>query len=202
MNAFIAPLLSFLLIYKYWTLFGAIFTAAFILPLPTNSLLLAAGAFASQGYFSFWISLVVAVTANTLGDALGYFVAKKYGMAALKILHIKTPRYFERLEKHIVNHTGIVIFLSRFFGTTNSVVNLLAGFIGIPYWLFLMYDIIGNTVSTGSVLYIGYLFGINWQDFTGLFSSADWIILAFIVVIAILFALWYQKKRKKRRSFH
>ncbi len=200
MNSLLAPLLSFLLLYKYWALFVAIFVAAFILPLPTNSLLLAAGAFASQGYFSFWISLTTAVVANCLGDSFGYFVAKKYGMRALKIMHIKTPSYFGRLEKQIVNHTAPVVFLSRFFGTADSVVNLLAGFIGIPFWKFIIYDFIGNLVSTGAVLYAGYFFGTNWQGFSSLFSVIDWVGLAIIIAIVIGITLWYKKNKARRRK--
>ena len=79
MSNFVALLLSFLLLYKYWALFAVIFVAAVLVPLPTNSVLLAAGAFASQGYFSFWLSLAVAVGANIAGDCFDYFLARRYG---------------------------------------------------------------------------------------------------------------------------
>ena len=49
MSSILSPLLSFLLLYKYVGLLVFTFADAVILPLPGNTILLATGAFASQG---------------------------------------------------------------------------------------------------------------------------------------------------------
>lgn len=46
-------LLSYLLVYKYTILFCVITGASFGIPLPATALIMAAGAFAAQGYLSF-----------------------------------------------------------------------------------------------------------------------------------------------------
>ena len=77
----LAALLSWLLLYKYIALFAIVYSAALLLPLPVNATLLAVGAFSSQGYFNFWLSLAIAVTANTLGDLTGYAITRHWGEA-------------------------------------------------------------------------------------------------------------------------
>jgi len=56
--------------------------------------LLAAGAFASQGYFSFFLSLFVVVASNVLGDYTGYFLAHRYGRRIFELLHIRVPDFY------------------------------------------------------------------------------------------------------------
>lgn len=194
MIAFLAPVLSFLLLYKYWAVFVVMFFSALIVPLPTNTVLLAAGAFASQGYFNFPITLIVAVGSNVLGDYAGYLLARRYGHRALRMLRVKIPPSMENLDRFIGRHPGPAIFLTRFVGTADSLANLLAGFIAMPIRKFLIYDGFGNLVSTGAVLYVGYVLGTDWQDFSGLFSIAGWIFLG-VIVIAILFSImWYRHR--------
>lgn len=192
MNAVVALLLSFLLLYKYWALFGIIFIAAVILPIPTNSLLLATGAFASQGYFSFSLSLAVAVGANILGDCFDYFLARRYGRRTIRMLHIRIPSYIERLEEYVERHPGPTIFLTRFAGTADPLANIFSGFVGVRFGTFLLYDFLGNVVSIGGVLYAGYFLGIHWQDFSTLFSIVGWIVVGCIVIAALAVSLWYR----------
>jgi membrane-associated protein len=200
MSGFLSLLLSFLLLYKYWALFSVIFLAAIIVPFPTNSLLLATGAFASQGYFSFTLSLVVASTANVLGDCVDYFLARRYGRRALHMLHIHVPSYIERLEGFVRRHPKPTIFLTRFVGTVEEVVSFLSGFTGVPFGIFLFYDILGNSISIGVVLYAGYFLSDHWQDFSTLFSVVGWILLCSATIVALAVALWYRNHTAKERG--
>ncbi len=195
MNSLASFLLSALLLYKYWALFVVIFAAAIVLPLPTNELLMAVGASASQGYLNLYVSLAVAIGANVLGDSIGYFLARRYGRSALRMLHIRVPSYIERLEHYIGRHPGIAIFATRFFGAADPLTNVLSGFIGIPFTTFLFYDIVGNIVSIGGVVCAGYFLGAHWQDVTGLIGVAEWMVLG--VVALVVLAWWYRRMKKK-----
>ena len=199
MSTLLAPLLSFLLLYKYPAIFIVVFVAALALPLPTNSILLAAGAFASGGYFNFAFSLIVAVSGNILGDLLGYFIAKKYGRHALQMLHLRIPPYLERLERYVNKHPGTTVFFTRFFGAADPLTNILAGFANMPFGIFLSYDIFGNFISIGSIIWIGYYFGDNWETFTKTMNLPTWAILWTIVFIFLIpFLIGKRRKRSKR----
>ena len=200
MSSFLAPLLSFLLLYKYWAIFLTVFAAAIAVPLPINSILLAAGAFASQGYFSFSLSFTVAMVANLLGDSLDYFLARRYGHAALRLLRIRVPAYLERLEEYVRDHPGPTIFFTRFAGAADAVANVFAGFVGVPFLVFLWWDFLGNGISIGGVLWAGYFFGDNWTAFSKFFSLSNWIIFAIITIAALGVALWYRDHRRRKHA--
>jgi membrane-associated protein len=194
MSAAISFLLSLLLLYKYWALLLVFFFSALILPLPTSTVLLATGAFASQGYFSFFLSLFVVVASNVLGDYTGYFLAHRYGRRVFQLLHIRVPVFIGRLEIFLKKYPGPAVFLTRFAGTTDVLVNLLSGFGGVSLTAFLFYDIIGNLVSDGGLLYAGYFLGVHWQDFTGLFDITDYILIGVVVIVAIYVVVRYRNR--------
>ncbi len=168
MSGFAGVLLSFLLLYKYWALFGVIFLACGHRAVPVHTVLLATGAFAGQGYFSFFLSLLVAVAANTLGDAVDYFLARRYGRRALSILHIRLPWYVEHLEAFLTGYPGPTIFVTRFVGTVEEVVSFLSGFTGVSFGTFLIYDVLGNTLFDRHGLVRGIL---SRHPLAGFFSA-------------------------------
>lgn len=197
----IAPyLLSFILLYKYWALFGIIFLSALIVPFPSNSVLLASGAFASQGYMNLAVACLVAIVANVLGDCIDYMLARIYGRHLLQTFHVRIPQSVTRIESFMKRYPGTTIVITRFVGTIEELVSMLAGFAGIPFGVFLFYDIIGNVISDGGVLYVGYFLGVHWQDFTSLFSIFGWILLALACVAGIFIALMYRNHQRNNKN--
>ena len=194
MTGIFAGMLSFLLLYKYWALLAVFFISALFLPIPTSTVLLASGAFASQGYFNIWLSLFVVVAANIAGDCTGYLLAKIYGRRVLRALWVSTPSSIERLEASLRNHPGLAIFLTRFTGATDSLVNLLSGFAGVPLRTFLIYDALGNLASDGILLFAGYFFGAHWQDFVGFFNVGGYVLLGAAIITGILVMLWRRNR--------
>lgn len=89
MEAIFNTLLAFLLLYNYAGIFVISFLAAFLLPLPSSSLLAAAGAFSAQGHFTISHVLTVAFLGNILGDAAGYFIAEKMSRSFLEKIGFK-----------------------------------------------------------------------------------------------------------------
>jgi membrane protein DedA with SNARE-associated domain len=184
MTSLFALLLSWLLLYKYVLLFAVLFFSALALPLPGNTLLLATGAFASQGYMSLPLSLLTVLAANIAGDIAGFMLADSYGEKVIRKMHIKRS-YLDGVEKYVTHHPRATIFLSRFGGTLDLVVNILSGLGDVSLRTFVIYDSLGNLVSLGIVIAIGYYLGDYWQAFSGVVSTAGWIIFAFLAAIGI-----------------
>ena len=182
----LASLLSFLLLYKYFALFLCVFSVAIVVPLPINALLLATGAFASFGYFNLAASIAVAVFANVLGDVIDYAVARHYGPLVFEKFKVNKHYYFERLTHGVREHARLTIFITRFVGPLDLLVNLFAGSIKIPAGTFILYDFLGNFISNVLVLGVGYLAGDYWQSFSGLIDTAGEILLVAIVFFVVI----------------
>lgn len=195
MNSLLAPLLSYVLLYKYWTIFGAVFISAIVVPLPTNAMLLAAGAFASQGYMNFWGILVVAQVANILGDFTDYLLANVFGERIIRAFHIKKSKFFLQLENELRVDAKMTVFTTRFAGTISPLANLLAGLVGVPAATFLIFDALGNGIEIIVVVVIGYLVGNYWDDFSGPLG-----VFAGIIAVSItLFVLYKVHRRMTKR---
>jgi membrane protein DedA with SNARE-associated domain len=185
MDSLLAPLLSYLLLYKYVALFAVVYLAALILPLPSNAMFLAVGAFASQGYFSFWLSLAVAVVANTLGDLTDYGITRKYGDVIIRMLRLNKLVFFRELERELRSDAAITVFTTRFAGVLSTPANFLAGIARVPFKTFLWCDFLGNAIEPFAALSLGYLAGNYWTDFSGPLS----LFAAIVAILVMLFVL-------------
>ncbi|HEX4103871.1 MAG TPA: VTT domain-containing protein [Candidatus Paceibacterota bacterium] len=195
MTGVTGSLLSFVLLYKYWALFVIVYLGAIIIPWPVNITLLAIGAFASQNYFSFWFSLTVAVVANTLGDLTDYAVTRYFGERVIHLLRLNKIRFFNHLQAELRSDAAVTVFMTRFAGSLSSITNFLAGLVAVPLKTFFIYDLIGNIIEPFSALFLGYLVGSYWNDFSNLLS----LIGAIVAVVVLLFILlrMYRRIMKK-----
>ena len=198
MNIVLQNLIPYLILYKYVTIFIIAFIAAFIVPIPSGSILMAASAFASIGYFSlFWV-IIISIIGNILGDNLGYFIARKYGKDVLSrfgFRRIFESNNYKNLESKFYKHSGAIIVISRFEVLSTLSVNLLSGISKIPYRKYLAHEAPGSVAQVCTYSLIGYFFADNWQSVN---TSIGEIALA-ICLILILFIFTFGKKRIMRR---
>jgi membrane protein DedA with SNARE-associated domain len=195
----LSSLLSYLLLYRYAALIIVVYLGAVGAPLPVNMMLLALGAFANQGFFSFWLSLGLTAAFNTLGDLTGYGLTWKYGEAITRFLHLRKAQFFVNLEKELRSDAAVTVFITRFAGSLSSVANLLAGLVKVPFMTFFVNDLAANILEPGMWLAIGYAVGSYWSDFSGL-SSIVGGIFAVSIIMFILFRIQQRLVRKYQVS--
>jgi membrane protein DedA with SNARE-associated domain len=188
-------LLSYVLLYRYVTIATVVYFAALILPLPSNAMLLAVGAFSSQGYFSFWAALAVAVGANTLGDLTGYGLARIYGERVIRLLRLHKFKFYNQLQEELRADGAITVFTSRFGGSLSPVVNFLAGLVVVPLPTFFFNDLAGNIIEPAAALGLGYAVGNYWSNFNSIIE----LIAAVIAVGVVMFILFRMYRRMMKR---
>ncbi len=193
MNLTVHIFLPYLLLYKYWAIFGITLIAALALPIPPGALLMASAAFASQGYFSFPLVVIVGILGNIAGDNIGYWIARKYGKRVLYKMgfrrKIESQKY-RNIETRIKRHPGALIFFSRFEVFSNLAVNLICGLSRLNYRKYLFFEIIGEALQVFIYCSIGYLVGDNWVTISGIITK----FLIFIILVASLLIIIYGKK--------
>jgi membrane protein DedA with SNARE-associated domain len=194
----LAVLLSWLLLYKYVALAVIVYSSALI-PLPANATLLAIGAFSSHGYFSFWLSLAIAVGANTLGDLTGYGITRRWGETVTHALRLHKFRFFNQLGEEFRTDAAITVFITRFAGSLSTIANFLAGLVEVPFDTFLFYDILGNFIEPGAALGLGYLVGDYWDNLSGTLEVAT-AIIAVAIIMFVLVRISQRIARKYKRS--
>ena len=190
----------FLLLYKYVALFVVTYLAAFVLPLPSGTMLFASGAFASQGYFNLAAVIAVAFAGNVLGDATGYAVAFRYGkvmIVRVGLGSVLRSKYYERAETYLAVFPGTLIVATRFFTQASALVNVLAGLGKMPPRVFFVRDIVGEFLYV--VLYgcAGYILGVNWEANKDLITN-----IAAVAVSFGAFIVAFRAYRRRRKGVH
>ncbi|HXK37516.1 MAG TPA: DedA family protein [Candidatus Paceibacterota bacterium] len=186
MDYVLSILLSYLLLYKYVTLFIVMYVAGLLIPFPINTLVFAAGVFASQGFLNLWASFGVAILGNVLGDYTGYMLTAIWKHRYIKRSHLEKIPYLPKLEAYLREYAGLTVFFSRFLGIAGCTVNFLSGLAGVPMKRFLTFDILGNAFSAGIFLFGGYILGTFTETFSDSMSLIGLMIsLTFIIIVVL-----------------
>jgi membrane-associated protein len=149
------PLLS----NTYPILTFSLFIGSFGIPVPETLLVLAAGAFAYQGFANLGLVILTATLTSIGGDSACFFVGSK--------LRKYAGRLPPGISKQLAKGRGSInvcdtrmIFLSRFiFTPLGSPINLLSGMGGCSYQRFIPYVITGEFIWATGTASVGYYLG-------------------------------------------
>jgi len=196
MNLLLPYLITWVQQYGYPALWLIIFVAAIGIPLPVSFILLAAGAFAALGDFNVLLLGVIAVTASTSGDQIGYLLGRSVGTRILAWLghpgrfNPISRQGLQRAHIYFEKRGGLAIFLSRsIVSALGGTINLLAGAAVYPYHRFLLYDMCGEVCAAIIPLVLGYIFGASWEALGDVLGMVSLLILALLVAIYLTYRL-------------
>ena len=201
MEFILSTFLTFLLLYTYVGLFLISFLAALLLPLPSSSILAAAGAFAAQGYFSISYVLIAAFMGNILGDTTGYFLAQKIGTTTLQKIgfrKILTSSLYTKLVLYMKKFSFSLIFFSRFLTGVGPLVNILSGSTGISKQQFFVIAIIGEIAYVLLYGMTGYFLGSEWENNIGFLFEATLVIIALGATISTIQYGFFKRMRSNQ----
>jgi membrane-associated protein len=153
--------------------------------LPGDSLLFTAGVLCTTSATTLHLSLptvlVAAVAGALLGAEVGYLIGRRAGPALLDRpdrprLQQAVVRARESLERY---GTGKAIVLARFIPLVRTVLNPMAGTIGVAHRVFTMWQVIGGVIWSIGVTVAGYVLGKQ-------IPSVDKYLLPIIALIVIV----------------
>ena len=201
MSYILSAILSYLLLYKYVAIFAITYLASVLLPLPSDTALLAAGAFAGQGFLNIYLVLFVALAGSVLGDLTGFIVSRLYGREFLLKIGLRkviTSTKFFNLEKFISDNSGSTIFISRFIGQIGPLVNILTGLSKMTFKKFLLYEVLGTLTDVLALGLAGYFLGSAWQNLTEVIEIVG--VGLVVIFVAIMFSRVYFRNLNKPRN--
>lgn len=158
------------------------------IPLPGEIVLVSSALLASQhGEIDPLILGTFATAGAIIGDSIGYAIGRKGGQPLLTWLGRKFPKHFgphhvATAERAFERWGMWAVFFGRFVALLRIFAGPLAGVLRMPYWKFLVANVLGGILWAGGTTAVVYYVGIVAEQWLKRFS---WLGL----VVAVLFGV-------------
>jgi membrane protein DedA with SNARE-associated domain len=153
--------LEFLLHHGHAVLLAWVFVEQIGLPVPSLPILLAAGALAGAGKFSFAGSIFLSVLACLFADSIWYALGRVRGIKILQLLckiSLEPDSCVRRTEGVFAKQGARSLVLAKFVPGLGTVAPPLAGIFHMRPARFLLFDMTGAFLWSGAYVGLGYLF--------------------------------------------
>ncbi|MCX5264421.1 DedA family protein [Streptomyces sp. NBC_00199] len=173
------------------------------IPLPGEIILVSAALLSSQhGGINPVVLGACATAGAVIGDSIGYAIGRKGGRPLLAWLGDKFPRHFS--EGHIATAErsfekwGMwAVFFGRFVALLRIFAGPLAGVLHMPYWKFLVANVLGGIAWAGGTTAVIYYVGVVAESWLKRFS---WLGLVLAVLIGLTSMLVLKRKARKMQA--
>jgi undecaprenyl-diphosphatase len=189
--------------YGYFVVFFGVMLENAGVPVPGETILLAAGFFAAQGHFHLWMVMAIAAFGAMLGDNAGYVIGRGVGRAALERYGryiLLTRRRLRKLDKFFARHGDKTILFARFVSGLRVFAALFAGAARMPWRKFVVYNMAGAILWAVAITLLGFFFGQSWELLHRWLGRAGLITgLAVLLVILVIY-VWRKLARPKAKE--
>jgi membrane protein DedA with SNARE-associated domain/membrane-associated phospholipid phosphatase len=174
-------------------LFGVMLESTGV-PLPGETILLAAGVLAQRGHLDVGDAVVFGILGAVIGDQIGYWVGREGGRPFVlrwgRYVFI-TPQRLARAEAFFGRHGGKAVFLARFFSGLRVFGALVAGISRMRWGTFILYNALGGAVWATAVVLLGYFLGSSIGLVERWLGRAT-LVLASMLAVVVAFYLAYR----------
>jgi len=163
------------------------------IPVPGETMLLLAAAYAGAGNLNIWGVIGAAAAGAIIGDTIGYQLGKRGGRVLLerygKLLHLN-PRQLVRAEAFFARYGDKAVFFGRFVAVLRTLSAFLAGVNQMPYRRFLVYNAAGGIVWAVIFGLLGAAFGSQWPLLERWAGRAGLLIVGIFLLVSLAVVVW------------
>ncbi len=187
--------------YGYVAVFVGIFLEDFGLPVPGETLLVSAAAFAGQEALNIWMIAGFAWVAAVLGDNLGFLIGHSGGRGLL-IHHGRrigmTAERLAKVDRFVERYGAPAIVVARFVVIARQLNGIAAGSLGMHWLRFLAFNCIGAALWVGFWSALAYWLGKQIFVLTAALRHATPLAIAVAVIAAFVVAayVWWHARRQ------
>ena len=190
--------------YGYWAVLVLVMLEDFGVPVPGETILIAAAIFAGAGRLNVVLVGVVGFVAAIIGDNIGFAIGH-FGGRALALRWGKyvflTEERLDKAEYFFDRRGGIILIVARFIEGLRQANGIIAGISGMHWRRFVLFNAIGAALWVGTWVTIGYVAGNHIGSIYHYITQYS--LYALIAVSVLLVALIIRHVlRRRRRAAH
>ena len=189
--------------YGYLAVAALVMLEDFGIPVPGETVLIAASLYAGAGRLNVVLVGVIATLAAIVGDNIGFAIGH-FGGRALALRWGKyiflTAERLDKAEYFFDHHGGKIIVIARFVEGLRQANGIVAGITGMHWKRFVFFNAIGAALWVGVWVSLGYLAG-NYITtiYTQITRYSLYALIALVVAI-VGFIAWRLSRRRARRA--
>lgn len=196
----VAPLLDH---YGYAAVAALLILEDLGLPVPGETILVAAAVYAGTGRLNVVALGTVAICAAVVGDNIGFVIGHFGGE---RLIHrfgryvFLTPEKLVRTKRFFDRRGGIVVMVARFIDGLRQLNGIIAGTAAMRWPKFLAYNFIGATLWVATWVTIGYAAGDNISPIYKTVTRYEWYAVTVVGLLIIGLIVRFIWKRKAHAS--
>lgn len=183
----------------YLAVAGFVLLEDFGVPLPGETILIAAAVYAGAGQLNVVAVGVVAVAAAILGDNIGYLLGRTGG----RPLVLRYGKYVLLTEKRLdaaqgwfTRHGGKVVVIARFIEGLRQANGWIAGITRMHWLRFVLFNSLGAVLWVGTWLTVGYVSGSHIDT---VYRAFQRYVVYFVIAVAVIIAALIIRHVLRRR---
>jgi membrane protein DedA with SNARE-associated domain len=184
--------------YGYLVVFFGVMLEGAGVPLPSETVLIAAGVLVHRGVLDFEDTLFFGILGAVVGNQIGYWAGRFGGRAFVlrwgRYAFI-TPERLGHAETFFARHGGSAVFLSRFVVGLRVFGALVAGTSRMPWVRFALYNVLGGFVWATAAVSLGYFL---WASISLVEHWVGRVSLFLLAVLALALLLRWAYRRATR----
>ena len=182
-----------------------------IIPIPSELVLPFAGFLVGQGTAiepltgQPW-NVILVTLFGTLGATLGALIAYAIGWYGGRPIIERWGRYLgitpddlDRADDFFARHGDAAAFFGRMVPIIRSLVSFAAGIAHMRLGRFIVFTFLGSLPWTLLLVVAGMVMGANWEEIGGILKRFEYLVLAILVVIALLW-IWFRIVKPRRAT--
>ena len=189
--------------YGLWAVLLFVLIEDFGIPVPGETILVAASVYAGAGRLNVALVAVVgfaaAVTGDNIGFAIGHFGGRALALRWGRYVFLTEAR-LDKAEAFFNRHGAWIITVARFIEGLRQANGIIAGTTGMRWLRFLAFNALGAALWVGTWVSVGYLAGSHIDTiYSYITRYSYYALIALVVVIAALIARHLVRRRRARQ---
>jgi len=189
--------------YGYLAVLLFVFLEDFGMPVPGETVLVAASILAGIGKLDILAVLLYGFVGAVAGDNVGYLIGR-YGGRKLVLKYGRyvfiTEQRLHKVESFFVQYGGRVVVVARFVSGLRQLNGIIAGIGMMPWHHFLLSNIAGAALWVSVWGGIGYFFGEKAHDIRVAVRISEYYLFVVSIIAAVLLIGSIYIKRRKRKK--